>query len=343
MNLKTIAKLAGVSTVTVSNVINGKYNRASKETIERIQKIIDENNYQPSATARSLITKKSRIIGVVIPWIRESESFAKSPYNSQILGYLSSYIRSRDYYMMLNCVTLTSEILPNIATWNVDGIFVLSTFAADALQLSEKLSIPAVFLDTYPSDSSLATVGIEDYQGGYLAAQYLLDKGHRSIAFVGTSVKIPGVIQERYRGFCDAFQERGLEPVPEHFFEVHDTSHRVGEEAGKEIAASQHTFTAVVTTADVVAFGVMEGLRMGGLRVPEDVSVVGFDNLPECQYTHPQLTSISQHLEEKARLAGEYLFSMLEDGKAPSGNIKVDVELVERQSVLPLTASEKAE
>ena len=336
MNLKTIAKLAGVSTVTVSNVLNGKYNRASKETVERILKIVEENNYRPSATARSLITKKSRIIGVMIPWIRPGESFAKSPYNAQILGYLSSYIRDQGYYMMLRCVTLTHEILPDIATWNVDGLFVLSTFGKDALRLSEKLDIPAVYIDSYPADPSLATVGIEDYQGGYLAANYLLDKGHRKIAFAGTSIDFPGVIQERYLGFYDAFKERGLKPVPEHFFELGDTSYQVGEEAGQRIAAAEQRFTAVVSMSDIASFGIMEGLRMGGLRVPEDVSIIGFDDLPECQYSHPKLTTISQHLEEKAQLAGECLFSMLRGGEPPAQPIKVDVELIERQSVIDI-------
>lgn len=338
MNLKEIAKLAGVSTVTVSNVINGKYNRASKDTIERVQKIVEENHYQPSATARSLITKKSRIIGVVIPWVDEGESFAKNPYNAQMLGYLSSYIRSRDYYLMLSCVEWTSQILPDVATWNVDGTFVLSTFAQDALQLSEKLHIPAVFIDTYPTDASLATVGIEDRQGGYLAARYLLDKGHRDIAFVGTPIRLPGVEQERYFGFCDAFADRGVDPGPDHRFEIANSRYSLGVEVGREIGAAARRFTAVAVMSDVVAFGVMEGLRQSGLRVPEDISVVGFDDLPECEYSHPRLTSVSQHLEEKARVAGDCLFSMLECGKTLPGARKVSVELAERDSVVPRTA-----
>lgn len=335
MNLKTIAKLAGVSTVTVSNVINGKYNRASRETVERVLRIIEENHYRPSATARSLITKKSRIIGVVIPWIGEGESFAKSPYNSQILGYLSAYIRSKSYYMMLGCVEKTSEALPDIAAWNVDGIFVLSTFGQDALRLSAQLRIPAVFIDTYPADDSLATVGIEDFQGGYLAAKCLLDKGHRDVAFVGTPIVLSGVEQERYRGFCRAFAERGLDPGPDHRFELATTRYALGVEAGRRIGNASRRFTAAAVMSDIVAFGVMEGLRQTGRRVPEDVSVVGFDDLPECAYSHPKLTSISQHLEEKARIAGDYLFSMLEEGKRSAGAKRVEVELIERDSVVP--------
>lgn len=110
--LKTIAKMAGVSTVAVPNVMNGKYNRASKETIERIQKIVEETNYRPSATARSLALKESRIIGVVVSHLSESEAFSASPYDAQILGYLERCIRGHGYYMLLRCVQQSSEAVP---------------------------------------------------------------------------------------------------------------------------------------------------------------------------------------------------------------------------------------
>ncbi|MBD5099172.1 MAG: LacI family transcriptional regulator [Clostridiales bacterium] len=335
MNLKTIAKMAGVSTVTVSNVMNGKYNRASKETIERVLKIIEENDYRPSATARSLTMKQSRIIGVVVAHLGESEAFSASPYDSQMLAYLERYVRGQGYYMLLRCVQQSSEAVPIFSTWNVDGALLLGMYAEDALELQKKLDIPAVFIDTYAGDVPIANVGVDDYKGGYLAAKHLLDKGHRRIAFVAPSPESPGVVQERYRGFCDALGEQGLEVRPEHCFKV-ETLYESGVEAGKQIAASPIGFTAAAAMADVVALGVMEGLRLSGLRVPEDVSVTGFDNLPECQYSHPKLTSVSQRLEEKAQCAGEYLFSMLRDGAAITGDKKVDVELVERESVKAL-------
>lgn len=336
MNLKTIAKMAGVSTVTVSNVMNGKYNKASKETIERVQKIITETNYHPSATARSLIMKRSRIIGVVIPNLHEDESVSASPYNTQILGYLERYIRSKGYYMMLRCVVQSFEVLADFATWNIDGAFLLGVAAEDARKLREMMDIPAVFIDTYAEDESLAAVSIEDRKGGYLAAKHLLDQGHRQIAFVSTPTEYPGVMQERYRGFCDAFRERGMEPEPGHLMITENIFYEQGVRAGEQIAASGTRWTAVAAVADVLAFGVMEGLRLGGRRVPEDVSVIGFDDLPECQYSYPRLTSISQHLEEKAQCAGECLFSMLRDGTIVTRSSKVDVELVERQSVIAI-------
>ena len=334
INLQTIAKLAHVSKVTVSNVINGKFDKASKETIERIQKIVESTGYRPSATARSLSMKQSRIIGVVIPYLYANESFSGRPYNAHMLGYLERYIRNQGYYMMPRCVVKSFDVLPDFATWNVDGAFVLELVAEDALRLQDKLNIPAVFIDTYTKDASLATICADDYKGGYLAGKHLLDKGHRRIAFVSpTLTEDFGVMQERHRGFCDALRERGVAFKRENHVATESVLYEQGVEAGKQIAASEQRFTAAAVMADVLAFGVMEGLRAGGKQVPEDVSVVGFDDLPECQYTHPQLTSISQHLEEKVQRAGEYLFSMLNDGTAVAGSRKIDVALTERQSV----------
>ena len=342
MNLKTIAKLAGVSTVTVSNVINGKYHKASKETAERIQKIVEETHYQPSATARSLIMKRSRIIGVVIPNLHPADSFTVSPYNAQILGHLDRYIRNQGYYMMLHCVVQSAEVLPSLATWNVDGVFLLGVAPEDARQLHKQLKIPAVFVDTYVDDPELATVRIADRRGGYLAAKHLLDQDHRRIAFVSPSTQYPGVMQERFLGFCQALQEQGLTFPEEDQFTITDTLYERGMDVGEAIAARPE-ITAVAAMADVLALGVMEGLRRGGRRVPEDVSVMGFDDLPECRYAYPKLTSISQHMEEKVRCAGDYLFAMLREEQCPGGSRIVDVEVISRQSVAPLPSAASAD
>ena len=334
MNLKTIAKLAGVSTVTVSNVINGKYHKASKETVERILQIVEETHYQPSATARSLIMKRSRIIGVVIPNLHPDDGFSVSPYNAQILAYLDRFIRNKGYYMMLHCVLRSADVLPSLTTWNVDGVFLLGVAPEDAAALSQRLSIPTVFVDTYTDEPSLAAIRIDDRKGGYLAAKHLLDQGHRRIAFVSPSTRYPGVMQERFQGFCQALQEQGLTFPEEDQFTITDTLYERGMDVGEAIAARPE-ITAVAAMADVLALGVMEGLRQGGRRVPEDVSVTGFDDLPECRYAYPKLTSISQHLEEKVRIAGDYLFAMLRGEQCPGGSRIVDVEVISRQSVAP--------
>lgn len=335
MKIKDIAKKAGVSTATVSNVINGNYNKVSTETIQRVQKIIEENHYKPNATARSLALKESKIIGVVIPNLGEQEPFSQSPYYTQILALLENYVRRQGYYLMIRTIGKCKKIIPIFSTWNVDGVILLGAYKDEAVHIEEKLKVPTVYIDTYAEELQIANVGSDDYKGGFLAARYLLGKGHRKIAFVGPNIDSPGVVQERFRGFCDACKERQVEVTPENIFEAR-TIYEQGVEAGKKIAFSGTGFTAAAVMSDIVAFGVMEGLRRSGLNVPEDVSVIGFDNLPECKYSNPQLTSVSQNLEKKAFLAGEQLFKMIYEKKKITMNETVDVEIVERQSVKEL-------
>lgn len=332
MNLKMIAKQAGVSTATVSNVINGNHHKVSRETIRKVQQIIQENDYKPNATARSLASKRSRIIGVVIPHISEGENFFINPYNAHMLALLENYIRNQGYYLMVRCVGICSDIIPLFSSWNVDGVIFFGAFKEDIGVIREKLNVPTIYIDTYAQELGIDNVGIDDYKGGYLAAGYLLGKGHRRIAFVGPSVDFPGVIQERYRGFCDACRERGAELPEGHHFGA-NTLYQSGVAAGQRIAMSDRHFTAVVAMSDIVAFGVMEGLRLCGRNVPGDVSVIGFDDLPECQYSNPKLTTISQNVERKALAVGESLFRLIRQEAGGTINEKLDVALVERQSV----------
>lgn len=332
MNLKAIAEKAGVSTATVSNVINGNHHKVSKETLQKVQKIIEENDYQPNATARSLASKESRIIGVVVPNVSIEENFFAHAHDAQILALLENYIRRQGYYLMVRCVNKCEEVIPLFSSWNVDGMIFFGTFKSEVEAIQSRLHVPTVFIDTYAEELKITNIGIDDYKGGYLAARYLLGKGHRKIAFVGPDINSPGVIQQRYQGFCDACAEKGIEVTPNHVFESY-TLYRNGIQVGQEIAMSDIKFTAVSAMSDTVAFGVMEGLRLCGMNVPNDISVIGFDDLPECCFANPKLTSISQKVEQKALLAGEYLFKMIHEKQTIAVNEKIDVEIVERQSV----------
>ncbi|MBD5394050.1 MAG: LacI family transcriptional regulator [Lachnospiraceae bacterium] len=332
MILRDIAKEAGVSTATVSNVINGNFHKVSQETIEKVQKIIEDNDYKPSTIARSLARKESKIIGVVMPNLGEEEAFSVSPYNTQILALLENYIRRQGYYMMIRSVKECKEIIPLFSTWYVDGMIFMGAFKNEVEDIQSRLEIPAVYIDSYVEELDIANVGIDDYKGGFLAARYLIGKGHRKIAFAGPNINSSGVVKERYRGFCDACRERGIEVNQACIFEAW-TLYEYGVEVGKRIAFSDEGFTAVAAMSDILAFGIMEGLRLCGLNVPGNISVVGFDNLPECRYSYPKLTTVSQNLEKKALLAGECLFKMIRNKEKVVTNQKVDVEIIERQSV----------
>ena len=331
MNLKTIASKAGVSTATVSNVINGNHHKVSQDTIDRVRKIIEEMNYSPNATARSLASKESRIISLVVPNMGDNQNM--DPYTTHMLSLLEQAVRREGYYLMVRCVDRCREIAQLVSSWNVDGVVLLGAYPDEVEEIEALLgSTPSVYTDTYASDVPIANIGVNDYKGGFLSARYLLGRGHRRIAFVGPNVNSPGVIQERYRGFCAALRERSMSLAEEDIY-MAATESEAGVEIGKAIALSGRGYTAVAAMSDTLALGLNLGLQLSGLNVPEDVSIIGFDNLRLCRFTTPALTTISQDLEEKARLTAMHLFRMIREKEKYAVNEILDVSVVERQTV----------
>lgn len=334
--LKDIAREAGVSSVTVSNVINGNYKKVSAQKIELINQIIEKYHYTPNATARSLAVKKSNIIGVVVPYITPSENFLKSPYNAQMLGIIEKNVRNHNYYLMVKCVEKSTDVIPVIHTWNVDGIIALGVIEDEAIELTKQLDKhPIVFVDTYTNNPEISNICIDDERGGYIATKYLIQKGHRDICFVGPNHNDTNVVEKRYNGYISAMKECGFESNIRSELAV-STSFECGLELAKKMAFAKPNITAIFTTADILALGLMQGLRLCGKRVPEDISIIGFDNLIECRYAQPMLTTVSQNIEKKADMASDLLFKMIENGDKKGGKEMIDVELVERQSVIPI-------
>lgn len=329
---KDIAKEAGVSIVTVSNVINGKYHKVSEENIKKIQDLIKKYDYTPNATARSLAKKESRIVGVVIPNIGAEDNFLQSPYNAEVLGVLERVIRARDYYMMVRCVGNCREVIPILNTWNVDGVIFLGSYESDASEFRERMGIPMIFLDTYFREAAASAVKADDFKGGYLAAKYLIAMGHEDILLAGPQIHGDSVVPKRYQGYAAAMKEHGLEDKIRWQY-VEFTTYDCGVENGKKIAFLDRIPTAVFATADIIALGIMEGLHLSGKRVPEDISIVGFDNLTEGRYSTPKLTTVSQNISLKAEIAAKHLFEMIRSKEERRIDESVDVEMVERQSV----------
>ncbi|MCR5330193.1 MAG: LacI family transcriptional regulator, partial [Lachnospiraceae bacterium] len=266
MNLKDIAERAGVSTATVSNVINGNYHKVSEETRLRIENIIKETNYQPSAAARSLAGTQNRMIGLVVPYISPSEEYTISPYYTYVVSALERYVRNRDYYLLLRCVPDVHNILPFLSAWNVDGAIFIGVLGNDVAEILKGLKAPAVFIDTY-TDEKVVNIGIDDYRGGYLAARYLIGKGHRKIALASPDPGVGGVITERFNGFCDACREAGVIFSPSDVFRT-DTVYYNSIAVGQDIVLSGRGYTAIAAMADIVAMGIMEGIRQCGFRIP---------------------------------------------------------------------------
>ncbi|MBQ3912733.1 MAG: LacI family DNA-binding transcriptional regulator [Lachnospiraceae bacterium] len=331
MNLKDIAERAGVSTATVSNVINGNFHKVSAETRARIESIIKETNYHPNVVARSLAGTQNHMVGLVVPYISSMEEFTISPYYTYVVSALERYVRNHDYYLLLRCVPDVHSIVPFLSAWNIDGAIFIGVLGSDVAQIKKDFNAPAVFLDTY-TDEKVVNVGIDDYRGGYLAARYLIGKGHRRIAFASPDPSVGGVIGERFRGFEDACREAGVDFSMADVYRT-NTVYYNAIAVGQDVALSGKAYTAVAAMSDIVAMGIMEGIRQCGFTVPDDFSVIGFDNINEGAYVTPKLTTVEQDMKGKAELVGKYLLNMIETGEELAVNEKLPVCIKERESV----------
>jgi LacI family transcriptional regulator len=237
---------------------------------------------------------------------------------------------------MLRCVGDPREIVPLLSSWNVDGAFFLGVYKDEVPEIKNEIDIPIVFLDTYAPGENIVNIGIEDYRGGYLSARYLISKGHKKLALVTPDISSEGVIKERYRGFSDACKEAGIPFKKGNIYNTEST-YPSAVQVGQDIAFGGADITAIACMSDIVAFGVIEGLKQCGIRVPYDVSVIGFDNLPDCELMPPKLTSVAQDFEWKAKKASDYLFRMIEEKCVLVADEKQHIRVVERQSVRALT------
>lgn len=336
MTLKDIAERAGVSMMTVSNVINGKHSRVSKKTIEKVNSIIKECGYVPNLSARSLTNRTSNIIGIIISADSDEVNYLENPYISSMVGTIERELRHNGYYTMVRSISTQTDLTVLLKNWNVDGIIFLYPHIREYIEpFLSASSCPIVIFDSDIMTGEVINVYSDDEKGLYLSTKYMLNRGHKQIAFVA-DYEGNALLTSRFRGYRAALAESNVDFHPE-FVYPYPPSYEGGVAAGKKIASSRNEITAVVTTADICAIGVMEGARLGGYRIPVDLSVIGYDNLSLCQYTSPKLTSVSQNVPQKAMLATRLLLEKIRTGTT-SGPccVKTDVEIVERQSVVSL-------
>ena len=294
VTLKDIAREAGVSVMTVSNVVNGNLSKVSKENAQRIREIIERRGYVPNASARSLAKNRANIIAIILRGA-ENENTLENPHNAALVGTIIQKIQKRGYYTMVNMMKCREDITQSLRTWNVDGAVFLGMFDDEIEEMCAASDIPMVFIDSYSSVRQLSNVGIDDYKGGRLAARHLIARGHRSIAFVSPPVLRTGVVQHRFAGFCDELEQHGISFRSEHQFVLEsDVRPEDTMELGRRLAQLREEFSAVFVTSDQIASYLIQGMRSTGIRIPDDMSIIGFDDLMICRQMTPQLTTIAQ-------------------------------------------------
>jgi DNA-binding LacI/PurR family transcriptional regulator len=333
--IKDIANAVGVSCTTVSNVIHGRAGRVSADTIERINEAIDKFGYVPNMSARSLVSSSSKVIGMISHLTSNTkETIIEDPFHSAFIGSIEKTLRENGYYLMLRAVETTADLLAFLRNWNVDGLFFTGVFQDEFFDALNELHIPIVLIDSYVPRSHMCNVGLEDFKGGYTATKYLIDRGHRDIVFASPPIRDRGVVSERFLGYKKALSEASISFRPELVFEQEldtETTISLGQRLSQRM-----DITAIFATADILAAGIMAGIQQSGKRVPEDISIIGFDDINLCRLTSPTLTTIHQDAPYKGKLAVNFLIDLLEKNPLKDQEIILPIRLVERDSVKQL-------
>jgi len=330
--LRDIAREAGVSITTVSNVVHNKKSRVSPELTAKILEIISRENYIPSMTARTLANKASPIIGIINHMMsRSGGGFLADPFHSTFMGSIEDRMREKGYFIMVRTAADSRSLEEIYRNWNLAGMIFTGLFKDDFFESVRSLGVPYVLIDSYIDLPEVLNVGLDDQKGGYIATKHLLEHGHRRIAFTSPCPREGGVIEQRLNGYKQALREYSVSFDPKLVFEREITISE-GVRLGKELGQNKE-ITGIFASADILAAGIMAGLRETGIKVPDDKSIVGFDDNYLCRITSPPLTTVHQDAEEKGIIAAEMMIAQLEGKHIRERNIILPVRLVERESV----------
>lgn len=333
VTLADVAAKAGVSTMTVSNVLTGKSGKVSEKTARRVLDAVAETGYVVNASARALSAKSSHIVAIVVAG---NGPILRGAHDSRMVGHITAELQKHGYNAMLIAASDIGTTIASLKSWRVDGGIVLNTLAHELESLHAGDDIPLLFVDSYIERPGVLSVRTDDYGGGHLAADHLIAHGHRDhVCFLGPIRGHKGVVDERFRGFADAYLDHDL-PKPMVPFNISDTNARTGIELAPKFAALDPRPSAVFCSADDLAVGLMSGLAREGVMVPRDLSVVGFDGFDISLMATPALTTIGQNVENKARLAVSRLLAAIggsETLEDSCHDAPLEVSLLERETV----------
>jgi LacI family transcriptional regulator len=322
--IQDVARKAGVSVSTVSRVLNGKVDVAD-DTQQHILNVIEEMGYTLNLAARSMRSRKKNLIGLVVPDIRY-------PYAIEIMKGVNAAIAETSFDLLLyttggiqkagteaheqHFVSLLSNSL-------VDGVIVAASTAGDF-----STDAPIVAIDPHVSNPSYPSVQSTNYQGALAAMEYLLELGHRRIAFINGRPEINSSAR-REKGYRDALANAGIQ-VDEALCVPGDYSTATGYQRALGLLSMPNPPTAIFAANDQSAIGVYKAAEELGAHIPDDISVVGFDNISESKYMG--LTTVDQFLEEMGSVAVQMLIKMINDEPLETEVYKLQTRLVERSS-----------
>ena len=325
VKLSDVAARAGVSVATVSKVVNGRYG-VSKDTIDLVQGVIDELGYVGNLSAASLRSSSTNVLGILVADFE--------PYSAEIIKGAATVTRGTAWELLAHAGGETHgwerRSIARLGGTLIEGAVVVTPTTSNF-----NLIVPAVAIDPHYGPNQMPTVDADSYAGALAAVKHLIGLGHTRIAFIGGRSELDSSLL-RENGYRDAMAAAGLD-IPDGYVRESRYDPDVAEAIALEMLALPERPTAIFAANDVTAIRALGAARMLGMRVPHDVSIVGFDDIPQASLVSPTLTTVRQPLGAMGEAAMHMLLDILA-GKERETHVRMPTELVVRESTAPPAA-----
>lgn len=322
ITIKDVAKYAGVSVSSVSNVING-LNKCSEETKLKILEAMNELDYKPNLTAKSLVQKKSHLIGI----IGDRNNLS----HETIIKGIESFSRINGEFDCLNMNYIDLEFSKDwILRRNLDGIILIGNFSENIVEQLKNLNKPIVCIDNYNETSeNVVYINSEDTMGAYIATEELIKAGIKEPHVV--RIKNNETSNRRFLGYLACLEDYGIDFKNEMLLEISKDDFLEGKIIGASI--KNNDIKGTLCTSDIVALGILKTLYNFKISVPKDTKLIGFDNHLAGEYTNPALTSVDTSNEKKGEKACETLIKLIENINIEKYEINIETKIIKRETV----------
>ncbi len=330
--IKDVAQKAGVSIATVSLAIHD-HKRISPETKRKVQKAINELNYSPSKSARNLVSKKTGNIGFLLT---DDHFLRTEPFYTRIFLGTEFEAREGEYYVLLNTVNREYDECDKLPRFvldkSVDGIIIAGKVPEMLINKLSATNLPLIFVDYIPPKNKYPLVLIDNIHGGSLATEHLIDKGHKNIAFIGGDINHPS-IHDRFQGYKLTLEKANI-TITDNLISLEEPypARQNGYDAAQRLINNNKDITAIFACNDAMAIGAMHFLKDNGYKIPQDVSVIGFDDVEADLLLDPPLTTIRVPKVDLGAEAMRLMVDVLKNNNVAPKKILVPVELIERKS-----------
>jgi len=332
-NINDIANELGLSVTTISRVLNGKATqyRIGKATQLKVKELAKKLNYVPNEFAANLRSGKSNTIALSIPTI-------SNPFFGRIASDLNEELRTMKFMTIFNESNedekIETEALKKLQSRNIEGLIIAPcSCSSKELQRLYDNGLPIVCIDRYFEDIEIPYVATDNFSGGYRATSYLIENGHRNIACIqGTKFSLPNI--RRVEGYSKAMRDANINKV---YIEGESFDEQNGYLETKLLLQNKERVTAIFTLSNTIAIGCLKALKEEGVRVPQDMSIITFDDAPYLELLSTPITSVAQPLKEISRVAIKLLLSKLNNEPLTTTQILLKPKIIYRDSVIPFS------